>query len=163
MTVISGSWKRLKNGIKNMKSKVLIENFWNVGDKDDDKTLREEELGWPDSLKEDAQSDYSETIFRYVIEQVGFNLVFYWLEDRNFYTIETEHVPTEVRRLYPNPNWDGHCEFMKVGTHGEGACSHSEGEIIASFEDVTTIWDELNINGVPIGKVLEKSLIVTWD
>ena len=146
-----------------MRSKILIENFWNVGDDSGDCTLREDELGWPQSLKEDAQSDYSETIFRYVIEQVGFNLVFYWMKDRNFYTIETENIPTEVRRLYPNPYWDGKSEFLKVGTHGEGACSHSEGEIIASFEDVTKIWNELKIDNVPIGDILEQSLIVTWD
>ena len=66
-----------------MKSKVLIENFWNVGDASGDKTLREDELGWPQSLKEDAQSDYPERVIRYVIEDVGFNLVFSWIKDRN--------------------------------------------------------------------------------
>ena len=146
-----------------MKSKVLIEDFWNVGDASGDKTLREDELGWPQSLKEDAQSDYPERVFRYVIEEVGFNLVFYWIKDRNFYVIETEKDPIEVRRLYPNPNWDGKCEFLKVGTLGEGASSCSAGEILAKFDDETQLWDELKINNVPIGNVLEESLIVTWD
>lgn len=146
-----------------MKSKVLIENFWNVGDASGDKTLREDELGWPQSLKEDAQSDYPERVFRYVIEEVGFNLVFYWIKDHNFYVIETEKDPIEVRRLYPNPNWDGKCEFLKVGTLGEGASSCSAGEILAKFDDETQLWDELKINNVPIGNVLEESLIVTWD
>lgn len=145
-----------------MDKKVLIENFWSVGT-DGDKTLREDELGWPETLKRDAQSDYPEAIFRFVIEGVGFNLVFYWLEDRNFYSIETEKYPIEVRRLYPNPNWDGKSEYFKVGTHGEGACSYSEGEIIATFTDETKIWDELKINGVPIEKVLENSKIVDWN
>lgn len=146
-----------------MKSKVLIENFWNVGDASGDKTLREDELGWPQSLKEDAQSDYPERVFRYVIEEVGFNLVFYWIKDRKFYVIETEKDPIEVRRLYPNPNWDGKCEFLKVGTLGEGASSCSAGEILAKFDDETQLWDELKINNVPIGNVLEESLIITWD
>ena len=146
-----------------MSSKVLIENFWNVGDANGDKTLREDELGWPQSLKEDAQSDYSERIFRYVIEEVGFNLVFYWIKDRNFYVIETEKTPIEVRKLYPNPQWDGKCEFLKVGLLGEGASSCSEGEVLATFEDEALIWDELKINDVPIGDVLEQSKIVTWD
>lgn len=145
-----------------MESKVLIENFWNVG-ANGDKTLREDELGWPATLKRDAQSDYSETIFRYVIEQVGYNLVFYWMEDRNFYTIETEKKPIEVRRLFPNPNWDGKYEILKVGTHGEGASSCSAGEVLAIFDDEAHIWDELTINGIPIGEVLERSLIVGWD
>ena len=146
-----------------MKSKVLIENFWNVGDASGDKTLREDELGWPQSLKEDAQSDYSERVFRYVIEEVGFNLVFYWIKDRNFYVIETEKTPVEVRKLYPNPQWDGKYEFLKVGLLGEGASSCSAGEVIATFDDEALIWDELKIDGVPIGDVLEQSKIVTWD
>ena len=146
-----------------MKSKVLIENFWNVGDANGDKTLREDELGWPQSLKEDAQSDYSERVFRYVIEEVGFNLVFYWIKDRNFYVIETEKTPVEVRKLYPNPQWDGKYEFLKVGLLGEGASSCSAGEVIATFDDEALIWDELKIDGVPIGDVLEQSKIVTWD
>ncbi|MBP3773935.1 MAG: hypothetical protein ILA34_01135 [Bacteroidaceae bacterium] len=146
-----------------MKSKVLIENFWNVGDANGDKTLREDELGWPQSLKEDAQSDYPERIFRYVIEEVGFNLVFYWIKDRNFYVIETEKAPIEVRRLYPNPQWDGKCEFLKVGLLGEGASSCSAGDILATFDDEALIWDNLKINDVPIGDVLEQSKIVTWD
>lgn len=146
-----------------MKSKVLIENFWNVGDANGDKTLREDELGWPQSLKEDAQSDYPERIFRYVIEVVGFNLVFYWIKDRNFYVIETEKTPIEVRRLSPNPRWDGECEFLKVGLLGEGASSCSAGEVLAIFHDEALIWDELKINDVPIGCVLEQSKIVTWD
>jgi len=146
-----------------MKSKVLIEDFWNVGDANGDKTLREDELGWPQSLKEDAQSDYSERVFRYVIEEVGFNLVFYWIKDRNFYVIETEKTPVEVRKLYPNPQWDGKYEFLKVGLLGEGASSCSAGEVIATFDDEALIWDELKIDGVPIGDVLVQSKIVTWD
>lgn len=146
-----------------MKRNVLIENFWNVGDANGDKTLREDELGWPQSLKEDAQSDYSERIFRYVIEEVGFNMVFYWIKDRNFYVIETEKTPIEVRKLYPNPEWDGKCEFLKVGLLGEGASSCSAGEVLATFDDEALIWNELKINGIPIGNVLEQSKIVTWD
>ena len=33
--------------------------------------------------------------------------MFYYLEDGQFYTIETEKTPIEVRRIFPNPNWDG--------------------------------------------------------
>lgn len=146
-----------------MGSRILVKNFWNVGDANGDKTLCEDELGWPQPLKEDAQSDYSERVFRYVIEEVGFNLVFYWIRDRNFYVIETEKTPVGVRKLYPNPKWDGKCEFLKVGLLGEGASSCSAGEVIATFDDEALIWDELKINGVPIGDVLEQSKIITWD
>ncbi|MCQ2053237.1 MAG: hypothetical protein MJZ03_04820 [archaeon] len=39
----------------------------------------------------------------------------------------------------------------------------SAGDVIAFFDDPTKIWDELKINGVPIGEVLEKSLILALD
>ena len=98
-----------------------------------------------------------------MIKMQLFYLVFYWIKDRNFYVIETEKTPVEVRKLYPNPQWDGKYEFLKVGLLGEGASSCSAGEVIATFDDEALIWDELKIDGVPIGDVLEQSKIVTWD
>lgn len=140
---------------------VLIKNFWNVGFHGD-KTLAKEDLGWSDYIRRDAQSDYPENIFRYEVEIVGLNILFYWLKDRNFYTIETEKSPIEVRRLYPNPNWDGKCEFLKAGIEGSPH-TNSAGEVLATFENPTDIWDNLRIEGVPIGEVLDYSAIVELD
>lgn len=89
-----------------MEDEILIPNFFRVGC-DGDKTIRRSNLGWSDSSKRDARSDYPETIFRYFVEIVGLNILFYYLEDGQFYTIETEKTPIEVRRIFPNPNWDG--------------------------------------------------------
>lgn len=100
-----------------MNRHILIENFWRVGN-NGDKSVAQEDLGWCDAIKADAQSDYPETIFRYVVELVGLNILFYWLKDRQWYTIETEKDPIEVRRIYPNPNWDGKCEYAKAGLCG---------------------------------------------
>lgn len=82
---------------------IIINNFWNVGF-NDDKSVAKEELGWSDAIKEDAKSDNPETIFRYVVEFVGFNILFYWIKDGNWYTIETEKDPIEVRKYFPTPN-----------------------------------------------------------
>ena len=77
--------------------------------------------------------------------------------------IETENIPTEVRRIYLNPNWDGRCEFLKSRPDGDGPNTCSPGEVLASFADVTRIWDELRIDGIPIGEVLDNSAIIEWD
>lgn len=53
---------------------VLIDNFWNVGS-NGDTSLAKEDLGWSDMIKRDAQSDYPETIFRYIVEVVGLNIL----------------------------------------------------------------------------------------
>jgi len=145
----------------NMNEDVIIEEFWRVGS-NGDRTLKKDELGWPKELIGEAQSDHPETIFRHIIEVVGFNLLFFWTKDQNFYSIETEKDPIEVRRIAVNPEWDGHCMFLKAGS-GNGPCTSSPSEVIATYEDPTTIWDELELEGVPIGQVIDESLIVTWD
>ena len=145
-----------------MKNKVIIEHFWNTGVKGDVR-LTTNDLGWPDMLIEDAKSDYPESIFRYCIEIVGFNILFYWTRDKNFYTIETEKNPIEVRRIFHDPDWNGKCEFFKAGTNKTGPNTASPGELIASFENPTCIWDKLKICGTPIGQVIEESAIITWD
>lgn len=144
-----------------MESKILIENFFPER-YNGDRAIREEDLGWSDTIKKDAQSDYPENIFRYVVEVVGFNILFYWLKDQNFYTIETEKDPIEVRLLNPNPNWDGKCEYLKAGVFGSPATS-SPGKVLATYDDPTKIWDDLQIDGVPIGDVLANSFISDLD
>lgn len=141
---------------------VIVENFFNVGC-NGDRTLKEEDLGWSDYMIREAQSDNPETIFRYVVEIVGLNILFYWVEDRNFYTIETELDPIEVRRIYDNPDWDGKTEYNKADLHGYGPHTYSKGEILATFKDPTEIWDNLKINGICIGDVLKRSAILDLD
>ena len=144
-----------------MDDEVLITNFFRVGC-NGDKTIRKSDLGWGKTIIEDAQSDDPEMIFRYVVEIVGLNILFYWMEDRRWYTIETEKYPIEVRRIYPNPNWDGKCEYTKAGTDGVLNTS-SAGEVLATFEDPTMVWDELKINEVPIGEIMANSVITDLD
>jgi len=144
-----------------MDDEVLITNFFRVGC-NGDKTIRKSDLGWGKTIIEDAQSDDPEMIFRYVVEIVGLNILFYWMEDRRWYTIETEKYPIEVRCIYPNPNWDGKCEYTKAGTDGVLNTS-SAGEVLATFEDPTMVWDELKINEVPIGEILANSVITDLD
>jgi len=148
--------------LSKMNRKVIKEHFWNTG-VNGDVRLTSDNLGWPDMLKEEALSDYPETIFRHCVEIVGFNLLFYWPHDENFYAIETEKDPIEIRRIALDPEWDGKCEFLKAGINKTGPNTASAGEIIATFDNPTKIWTELKIDGVPISQVLEESAIITWD
>ena len=70
---------------------ILIENFW---EHTGDHHLRKSDLFWGDTAKLDARSDNPETIFRYYIEEVGFNMSFYWLEDHELYIIRTFKIKT---------------------------------------------------------------------
>ena len=144
-----------------MDRKILVKNFWRVGN-NGDRNLYEGDLGWNDASKKDARSDYSEYIFRYFVEDVGLNILFYWLDDRNFYAIKTENTPVEFVRIKPNPNWDGECELTKADSD-LGPTTASQGEILQTFEDPSKIWSELTINGVPLETVLEHSVIIEMD
>ena len=121
-----------------MDRKILVKNFWRVGN-NGDRNLYEDDLGWNDASKKDARSDYSEYIFRYFVEDVGLNILFYWLDDRNFYAIKTENTPVEFVRIKPNPNWDGECELSKADSD-LGPTTASQGEILQTFEDPSKIW-----------------------
>lgn len=144
-----------------MSDEILIPNFFKVGC-NGDKSIKKEDLGWSDSIKIDAQSDNPETILRYIVEILGLNILFYWMEDRQWYTIEMEKDPIEVRRICPNPNWDGKCEMEKSDLDGKPHTS-SAGEIIATFDSPVEVWGNLCINNVPIGEVLENSVITDLD
>lgn len=145
-----------------MENKIIKKHFFVVGNQGD-VALYESQLGWDEMIVRDANSDNPETIFRHIVEVVGLNILFYWTKDENFYTIETENLPIEVRRIYPNPQWDGDCEYLKAGTPDYGPTTASAGEVIASFDDPTQIWDNLKINDVPIGEVLQQSAILDID
>ena len=144
-----------------MSNEVLIPNFFKVGC-NGDKSIKKEDLGQSDSIKRDAQSDNPEKIFCYIVEMLGFYILFYWKKDRQWHTIETEKDPIEVRRIYSNPNWDGICEMTKADLNGEPHTS-SNGEIIATFESPIEVWGKLRINDVPIGEVLKNSVITDLD
>lgn len=74
----------------NMMKQALIKSFWRVGN-NGDRNLYDVDLGWNLSAQKDAGSYCAEKKFRYYVEDVGLNILFYWLEDRNFYVIKTEN------------------------------------------------------------------------
>ena len=70
--------------------------------------------------------------------------------------------PIEVRRIYPNPKWNGKCEMEKSDLNGEPHTS-SAGEVIGTFDSPVEVWGNLRIDDVPIGEVLENSVITDLD
>lgn len=144
-----------------MERKLLIEHFWRVGN-NGDRNLYEDDLGWSESARKAARSDFPEYIFRYWVEDVGLNILFYWLQDKNFYALKTEKSPVELVRISLNPKWDGKCELTKAGTE-YGPTTASDGTVIQTFNDPTEIWQNLKIDGMPLEKVLEKSAIIEMD
>lgn len=144
-----------------MKQQILIDKFFRP-EWTGDAHLYASDLGWDERMYWDAGSDEPERIFHYNVVVVGYNLLFYWVRTGEWYAIETEKRPIEVRMLYRNPSWDGEYEYFKSGVSGSPSTCEP-GKILATFDSPTEIWDNLKIEDVPIGEVLAHSLIAQLD
>ena len=141
---------------KKEKGKILIPNFWCVG-VDGDHALYESDLGWCQRDFDDAMSENPEKVFRYNVNEVGMSILFFWVKDMNWYTLDMEKYPVELRRLRKSPNWDGKWVYENVD------CTyldhHADGDVIMTFDDDSRIWNDLVINGEHIEQILNESLI----
>lgn len=143
--------------MKKNKGEILIKDFWH---RIEPRDVYVGDLGWQESDVLSVGSDNPERIFRYYIEEVGYNMEFYYTKDGNFYVIFTEELPILVKRKLKDPNWDGRFLIESVLDY----CStHGEGEVIYSTDDASVIYDELKIDGVGIGDVLAESVIINKD
>lgn len=138
------------------KGKIVVPNFWRVGE-DGDHALYEKELGWRESEYKDAMSDNPEKVFRYYVNEWGFSLLFFWVKDMNWYTLDMEKSPAELRRLRKNPDWNGEWVYENVDCVYPD--HHADGDVIMTFEDDSRIWNDLVINGEHIGQILSESVI----
>lgn len=143
---------------KKDKGKVLIQNFYKYGG---DHAVYESDLGWQDWAVRDVGYTESSKLFYYYIVEVGLNMLFYYVDDGWFYTIETEKEPNiEVRRIYKDPNWDG--EYLTYSVE-DGVMTCSDGEILYILHRREDIWDTVKINGKSLEEVLARSVIMDLD
>ena len=111
------------------------------------------ELGWDEECVRDAMSEEPKEIFNYFWKNF-FSIIFYYVDDGNFYELFMESNPHKFWRIPKIEGWDGKYIGRQILWE-----SHSEGEILCEFDDDTDLWETLNIDGKPIGKVLERSYI----
>jgi len=133
---------------------IIIEDFFRYPEPHH---LMKSYLGWHKTDMSDARSDDSETIFRYYIEEVGFSMSLFCIEDREVYIIDLEKYPIEIRKCHHDPEWNGRNELFKFKMGGN---HHADGEILCSFEDASQIWDNLVINGKHLIELIPQSYIV---
>lgn len=139
-------------------SPVLVERFFKNSEPHE---IRECDLGWQNRNAIEAHSSIDSVIFDYYVVQVGLNMLFYYIEDGQFYSIETEKEPAiEVRRLYRDPQWDGQYLIWSVK---DCAQTNSPGEILYTINCRSQIRDIVKINGKNLVEVLRRSVIVEMD
>ena len=132
--------------MKDNSDDIIIPNFF----KFNDHALRRESLHWIKPFMEDARSDDPETIFRFFLEEMGMNLLFFWIEDENFYYIDLEEYPYILERIPVNPEWDGHYMMGKQ----DYLWGNMASEVLCSFEHVHDIWDKARIDGKTLAEIL---------
>ena len=131
---------------------IAIPDFYGYGEH-----IYSDELGFRKEMKSEARSLVAREVFKFQVEDVGLNLAFYDPVTDKFYGIHVEDVPAVVKILPRNFN-----ESPYIGWQCESD-THDEGEIIATFDDVHCIWDNLKINGESFETVLLRSYITALN
>lgn len=139
----------MKNEIKR---KIAIKDFYGKG-----KHIYEDQMGFDQKHKSEARSLVAREVFRYYMEVVGLNLAFYYPATDTFYAIYNDARPVEVytlprdRRRSDFVGWQCDCD------------PHDEDQLIATFENITDVWDGLKIDGKDFEEVINHSYIVALN
>ena len=111
------------------------------------------DLGWSEECIRDAMSEDPKEIFNYFWQNF-FSIIFYYVDDGNFYELFMESNPPKLWRIPKIEGWDGKYIGRQILWE-----SHQEGEVLYEFDDDTDLWETLKIGGKSIGEVLERSYI----
>ncbi len=129
---------------------IAVNNFFGEG-----KNLEMWQLGWQPENRRETKSSVSKKIFQSYIEEGGFNMIFYYVGDGNFYGIHAENCPIPVFRFRKE---SGECVYDQLGdrdTH-----DYYEEEILYMIPCDESVWDTVKIDGKSLEEILQDSYIV---
>ena len=132
--------------------KIAIKDFYGKG-----KHIYEDQMGFDEQHKSEARSLVAREVFRYHVEKIGLNLGFYYPPTDTFYAIYNDARPIEV---YTMPRDRRRSDF--IGWQCE--CDpHDQDQLIATFDDISEVWDGLKIDGKDFEEVIMHSYIVALN
>ena len=134
------------------KEKVIIDNWMEYHP-----VITEADLGWNEECIMDAMSEDPREIFEYFCRNF-FSIIFYYVDDGNFYELFMESEPHKFWRIPKLEIWGGKYIGRQILWE-----NHREGEVLFEFADDTDLWNTLKIDGKSIGEVLERSYIAEID
>ena len=135
-----------------IKRKIAIKDYYGKG-----KHVYQDQMGFRREMRNEARSEVAREVFRYHVEEVGLNLAFYYPDTDTFYAIYNDARPVEVytlprdRRRSDFVGWQCDCD------------PHDEDQLIATFNDITEVWDGLKIDGKDFEEVIMNSYIVALN
>lgn len=142
-------------------NKIIIRNFWEPAPNFPDSNLKSNEIGWTDSQKVES-GGYAETkdIWDHLISHggagiCGFDLAFFYLENRQMYLLDNiDHVIYEVPI---NPNWDG--KYL-ISKYDYSSFDKENAKEVFEFDDTSEVWEDFTINGKNMKYILEHSVLI---
>ncbi len=137
------------------RGKVLVEDFFDKG-----KPLYSSQLGWEEESRREIKTSVSKKIFETYL-RLGYNMIFYNIEDGEFYGIHSEENPSPFFRFKKNMSSPIVMEQL-VGSEGEYVDTHDygDGEILSWLNEEEDVWDTLKINGKTLEAFIQHSYIV---
>jgi hypothetical protein len=131
--------------------RIVLPNFFG-----NNKHLEAWQLGWDTDAKIEAKSSVSRNIFEFYIAEMGMNLIFYYLEDNNFYGIHAEICPTPFFRFKKVKAEFIYDQLGETDTH-----DYNTEDVLFWIENKYDIWDTVKINGKSLEEVIQNSFIVS--
>ena len=129
---------------------VVVHNFFGEG-----KNLEAWQLGWQPENRMETKSSVSKKIFNTYVQVGHFNMIFYYVEDCNFYGIHAENCPIPVFKFKKDADRYPIYQIENQDTH-----DYAKGEILYMIPCDESVWDTVKIDGKSLEEVLQNSYIV---
>ena len=129
---------------------VVVPNFFGEG-----KNLEAWQLGWQPENRMETKSSVSKKIFNTYVQIGHFNMIFYYVEDGNFYGIHAENCPIPVFKFKKDDDRYPIYQIENQDTH-----DYKDGEILYMIPCDESVWDTVKIDGKSLEEVLQNSYIV---
>lgn len=142
--------KKFQQNIQKRDNNVVVPDFFNQG-----RNLEIWQLGWQPENRREAKTSVSKKIFNFYVEECHFNIIFYYVNDRNFYGIHSENCPIPIFRFKKQPAKYPIYEIENQDTH-----DYKDGDILYMVPCEQKVWDVVKIDGKSLEEVLQDSYIV---
>lgn len=131
--------------------KIAVQDFFDSG-----QHIYEDQLGFDEEIRYAARSNVSKDIFVSQIDELHFELAFYYVDDNNFYFVTPMETPFQVLKINKHPEWS-----RFIGWQSD-TNSYDDGVVIAEYDTAKDIWNNFRINGKSMEEIIHRSYILMF-
>jgi len=131
--------------------KIAIPDFYGSGEH-----IFEDQLGFDADTRAELRMNSSEEIFKYALDDLHYELGFYYPGNQTFYFVATMESPIQLLRI---PRDEKESRFIGWQCVPD---AYEFGEVLATFDSAADIWDNYMIDGKPMEEVIPASFILRF-